>query len=168
MIEDYEISKKRDIAATLTFQVDNVTIIHDSRVFPLIDDDKYALAMLGFKNSTGSPVTTIEFTSKGVVMTPMTTSLLDKRDGLSSNYYVSGSGSVVFECQYGAGESYDSWIDIYNGILSEGSSHLEYYQYHAFHGYVGSDSRLKCAAKTYNDDEDFSTWRAWDDVWSSF
>ncbi|TID13881.1 hypothetical protein CANINC_004828 [Pichia inconspicua] len=96
---------------------------------------------------------------------------LAKRDGLDGDQYIQGAGGLVVECQYGAGVQADYWqVDKWVGDMTakQGIEDQLSATYNVFHGYIGSDSRLKCATKLYSTQQDMSQWRSWDDVWRAF
>lgn len=177
IIDDYNIGTrrtKRDDITPITFTIGNETYLHDSSVYNYVETQDYSLALIGHSDLDGAmgnyslPLAILESTSSGLVLSPVAPEEISKRDGVENSLFVSGQGSAVFECQYGGGSGGYSFIEVYDYVLSFGQTRLCNAEYHAYHGYVGNDSRLKCAWKVYNDDETWGSWRNWDDVWSSF
>lgn len=170
LIDDFRVVQtKRGLDSQLDFSVGNETFSHLSKVYG--ESEQYQLALLGHGSVSATasiPLMALEVSDGGVVLSPFMPSGNVKRDGVDSNLYVSGHGSVVAECQYGGGISGTDFSSLYDMVLRRGKKQLTTSEYFAFHGYVSSDSRMKCAAKVYNDDESFGSWRNWDDVWSSF
>lgn len=97
--------------------------------------------------------------------------LHEKRSDVDGDQYLNGDDGLLVECQYGAGEgnqysAIQSWVNTvtdkqgYNNAMSATCS--------VYDGYIGSNSRLKCATKLYSTGQDMTHWRDWGDVWSLF
>lgn len=143
---------------------------------PLMSDDIYDgssdLLLLGAESNASVPVTMLEANSNGTwVLSPLVFSGMNKRDGLDGNEYINGAGSMIIECQYGAGEQVTysqvaAWVDAMDRDQNTNTGMAA--TYNLYHGYIGSNSRLKCATKLYSTNTIATEWRSWNDVWSSF
>lgn len=106
------------------------------------------------------------------IVTNSSMSKFAKRDfGTDQGYYTNG-GTVLLECQYGLGAdslSSTRWGSRYDAMLNDaGEGHTLHWRMTALHGYIGSNTRLKCATKVYQEYQSDDSWRDWGDVWSSF
>lgn len=163
--------KRRD--TKLNFNVNGTTYVYE----PFMGDDLYSgnvdLVLLTNHNNTDQfPITMLEANHNGTwLLNFLEHNTLAKRDGLDGDQYIQGAGGLVVECQYGAGVQADYWqVDKWVGDMTakQGIEDQLSATYNVFHGYIGSDSRLKCATKLYSTQQDMSQWRSWDDVWRAF
>lgn len=130
------------------------------------------MVLFGNGNDTNVPLMMLEANNNGTwLINILQPDLLEKRYGDDSDLYIRGQGGLVIECQYGAGSNYDSgsvdaWLT--SMVIKQGYDHLLHATYNVYHGYVGDNSRLKCATKLYSTDQNYDSWRDWGDVWNAF
>ncbi|CCF58025.1 hypothetical protein KAFR_0D03770 [Kazachstania africana CBS 2517] len=155
--------EKRDGSGTLQFDHGNSTFVYSARsVYNLTSglDQLAIVEMDGHRSNISAnaalPVLAVLMSSNGEwEIAPMTkdTSKVAEHDGLSSDYYVNGAGSVILECQYGGGVTaaeFEDQLGIYDDVLGLEEDCLTQLQYNALPGYNSSDSPVKCAYKVYN------------------
>lgn len=170
-VNNYTVSYKRDVGSEINFDIDGVSFIYRPTNLTAIIELSAKVFVMGMSACNDTvPVMILEANDNGQwSVTPLNYNMLSKRDGVTEDVYFSDADSIIVECQYGAGLQETGEPDLYNYILGRGEAGLCDNQYYAFHGYIGSNSRMKCAAKVYAyDDTDVSHWREWNDVWRSF
>lgn len=72
----------------------------------------------GQSNNTNFPISMLEANANGTwILNIMENNNLNKRDGVDGDQYLRDSGSIVVECQYGAGagntdQSVQDWVNL--------------------------------------------------------
>lgn len=161
VIDNYEIGVKRGEITTIHFTYGDSVITHSSEIYGQVDKTEYSLGLVIASVNGASNIMVLESYGAGAVLTPMTSADNVQLDGSNSNLYVSGSGSLAFECPPGVGIRDLGLIGPYHYLLGLRTEELTYPQYSAFLGNVDSNSRLKCAAKFYDDAENFANYGDW-------
>ncbi|KAK6454283.1 uncharacterized protein RJT20DRAFT_57640 [Scheffersomyces xylosifermentans] len=165
--------QKRDgeVGDMINFKAGGSDWMYPVRNLTSLLEGESTIALVGLESNSTKPVMVVEMSpDNGWSITPMTRDDKTKRDGLLSWLYIKGKGSIVLECQYGAGIPITGSIDYFADQYSEyDADNRAHYQYHAFLGSINDNNRMKCAYKQYTyDDTDYSKWRDWNDIWRSF
>lgn len=168
-VNNYTVSYQGNVASEINFDIDGVSFIYrPTNLTAIIEMSAKVFAMGMAAGNNIVPLMILEANNNGQwSMTPLNSNMLSKRDSVTEDSYFSDEGSIIVECQYGTGLQETGRPDLFNYILSRGEEGI--CDNPSFRGYIGSNSRMKCAAKVYSyDDTDVSHWREWDDVWKSF